>query len=246
LGTPNREPWVFGEPTTSIIRNFLRLRYQLMPFLYTQVWDTCHTGHPFVRPLFWLDPTDTRLWEIDDIFMLGDTLLVAPVLDENIHNRTIIIPRGEWYNFWNNTNQNSDQLFSNGPGKVEVNTSLDSIPVLIRAGSILPMEENEKLILHIYPVTASDSSLAARGTLYSDAGDGYGPHRVDHFHFTRDQDGFELSRISEGDYPFPENGMTLQFHGYHATQAWVDGVEAVINNNRVDVGLFTQVRIVIT
>jgi alpha-glucosidase len=246
LGTPMREPWVFGEPTTSIIRDFLSLRYRLMPFLYTQVWDTCHTGHPFVRPLFWLDPADTRLWDIDDIFMLGDTLLVAPVLEESSNSRSVILPRGEWYNFWNNAGQDRDQMFSNGPGKVEIATSLERIPVLVRAGSILPMEEKNKLILHIYPVNASDSSLVARGTLYSDAGDGYGPHRVDHFHFTRDQDGFELTRISDGDYPFPENGMTVQLHGYHATQAWVDGVEAVIENNRVEVRIFKQVRIAVT
>jgi alpha-glucosidase len=246
IGTPRREPWVFGEPTTSIIRDFLRLRYQLMPFLYTQVWDVCHTGHPFIRPLFWLDPADTRLWDIDDAFMLGDSLLVAPVLEESNHSRSIILPRGEWYNFWNNAGQDNDQLFSNGPDKVEIATSLERIPVLVRAGTILPMEEKSKLILHIYPVIASDSSFAARGTLYSDAGDGYGPHRVDHFNFTRDQDGFELTRISDGDYPFPENGMTLQLHGYHATQVWVDGVEAVIKNNRVEVSVFEQVRIAVT
>ena len=83
LALPPREPWVFGEPTTTIIRDFLHLRYQMMPFLYTQVWETCRTGHPFIRPVFWQDPDDARLWDIDDTFMLGEALLVAPVLEEN-------------------------------------------------------------------------------------------------------------------------------------------------------------------
>jgi alpha-glucosidase len=245
LGTPPREPWVFGEPTTSIIRDFLRLRYRLMPFLYTLVWDTCHTGHPFIRPLFWQEPSDTRLWDIDDSFMVGDALLVAPILEEGNRSRSVILPRGEWYDFWNNTEAENDQMFSNGPGKVEITAPLDEIPVLVRAGSILPMEKNGKIVLHIYPLNASDSSLAARGMLYSDAGDGYGTHRTDHFHLNRTLEGFELVRITDGEYPFPKNGMAVQIHGFKVAQMWVDGKEAVTDGNRTEVMEFNKVRITI-
>lgn len=243
LGTPHREPWVFGEPTTSIIRDFLRLRYCLMPFLYTQVWDTCQTGHPFVRPIFWQDTTDTRLWDVDDAFMLGDSLLVAPMLEEGGQSRSVVLPRGEWYNFWNSSDHRNDFIFSNGPGKVEIDTPLERIPVLVRAGTILPLEEDGKLVLHLYPINGSDSALVARGMLYSDAGDGYGPHRMDHFHLNRTSEGFELVRISDGDYPFTYNGMTMQLHGFKAAQIWVDGIEAVMKGNRAEVGDFKLVRI---
>jgi alpha-glucosidase len=108
------------------------------------------------------------------------------------------------------------------------------------------MDENGKLILHIYPVHSSDTSLSARGLLYSDAGDGYGSYRLDHFHLNRAQDSCELVHISDGDYPFPPNGITLNLHGYHATQAWVDDVNMDVKDNRVDVGDFKQVRFAIT
>jgi alpha-glucosidase len=217
-----------------------------MPFFYTQIWDSCQTGHPCVRPLFWLDPADTRLWDIDDTFLFGDVLLVAPILEEENRSRSVILPKGEWYNFWNNANQDPDRIYFNGPGKVEIATTLEHIPILVRAGSILPMEEMGKLILHIYPTNTSDSSVAAKGTLYNDAGDGYGPYRLDHFHLNRNQDGFVLDRISDGDYPFPDNGMIIHLHGFQATQAWVDGVNTSIKDNRVDVGNFKQVQFAIT
>jgi alpha-glucosidase len=137
----------------------------------------------------------------------------------------------------------NDQMYSNGPAKVDIATSLERIPVFVRAGTILPIEENGKIVLHIYPLSASESTFAARGTLYNDAGDGYGQHRVDHLHLDRGENGFELVRISEGDYPVPENGFTIQLHGIQATQAWVDGNVIDINDNRVDVGSFQQVKI---
>jgi alpha-glucosidase len=245
IGTPRREPWVYGEPTTSILRNFLNLRYQMMPFLYTQVWDSCHSGHPFTRPLFWQDPADERLWDIDDSFMIGDSLLVAPVINQNTRNRSVVLPRGEWYNFWNYSALDDDLMVSNGPGKVEFPTSIEQFPVLVRAGSIIPLDENGKQILHLYPISASDSPLAARGTLYTDEGDGYGSYRLDHFHLNRTQDGFELNHISDGEYPFPKNGLAIKLHGFHASQVLVDGTETDIENNRAEVGNFTQVLIAI-
>jgi alpha-glucosidase len=245
LSTPLREPWTYGEPTTSIIREFLRLRYKLMPFIYTQVWDTSRTGHPFIRPLFWQDPADTRLWDIEDAFMLGDSLLIAPILEEAGNKRSIILPRGEWFNFWNSFDHERDRLFSNGTTEVDVVAGLERIPVLVRAGSILPLEEDGQIVLHIYPVNASESPLVARGTLYSDEGDGYGSHRVDHFRLDRTPEGFELVRLFDGEYPFPQNKMKIYLHGFAISRVWVDGDEITLDGKQIEVGEFKHVRIVI-
>src|SRR4030065_1556338 len=76
IGTKPREPWLFGEPTTGIIRSFLKLRYKLLPYFYTLAWDTSQTGLPPLRPLFWVDPENQKLWDVDDEFLLGDGLLI--------------------------------------------------------------------------------------------------------------------------------------------------------------------------
>lgn len=245
LGSPNREPWVFGEPTTTIVRNFLRLRYQLMPFLYTQVWDTCQTGHPFVRPLFWQDSNDSHLWDIDDSFMVGDSLLVAPILEEGSTTRKVFLPRGEWYNFWNTIDNEKDTLFSNGPVMIEIATQLQRIPLLVRAGTMIPMDIEGKIHLHFYLIITSDNQLVAHGTLYSDAGDGYGPHRIDQFSINKSVEGFELHHIQDGDYPFPQNGMVIHLHGYTASHVWVDDQEVETNGYQFNVGNFINARIAI-
>jgi alpha-glucosidase len=187
-----------------------------------------------------------RLWDIDDAFMLGDALLVAPIFEGGATSRNIVLPRGDWYNFWQNDDVASERMFYKGPGKVEVAVSIERIPVLVRAGTILPMEEDGKLILHIYPISAPDSSIVARGALYSDPGDGYEAYRVDHFHMDRTVEGYELNHISEGDYPFPDTHLTLHLHGSKITHVSVDGNEVMFDGNRVEVGNFKQATFAIT
>jgi alpha-glucosidase len=80
-----REPWSFGEPYTTIARKYLTIRYQLLPYWYSLAWQAKQTGTPLVKPLFWLDPLTTKFYNTDDAFILGDALLVAPVLEEGRH-----------------------------------------------------------------------------------------------------------------------------------------------------------------
>ena len=160
-------------------------------------------------------------------------------------NRKVILPKGEWFNFWNMDDQDVDQMVSNGPAKVELAATLERIPVFVRAGSILPMDENGKIVLHIYPINTSDSPILARGSLYTDAGDGYGPSRVDHFHLNRGQDGLELVHISDGEFHFPETGLTIKLHGVKAAQVSVDGNPVEVSANRAEVGDFKQVKIAV-
>lgn len=163
--TKPRTPWSFGEPTLGIVRQFLQLRYRLMPYFYTLAWESTQTGHPLVRPLFWADQDNPQLWDMDDAFLLGDALLVAAIAEEGATSRTIILPKGNWYNFWN------DELLE-GEKQVKLKAPLEQIPILVKAGSILPMEENNQLILHLYP----SAFLTSEGQVYSD---GYGESRCD-------------------------------------------------------------------
>lgn len=202
IGTYKREPWVYGEPYTSILRSFLKLRYSLVPYFYTLAWVASQTGHPPIRPLFWLDNQDKSLWGIDDSFLAGENLLVAPVLEEGAASRSLRLPRGNWYSFW-------DGSCWEGPSEIQQETPLDRIPLFVRAGSVLPMEENGSLALHIYPPDESPQE----NLLYSDEGDGYGPWRLDRFSLTSTRDGLEITRQSEGSYPFPYQDIHLRVYG---------------------------------
>ncbi|MBE9048902.1 glycoside hydrolase family 31 protein [Nostocales cyanobacterium LEGE 11386] len=225
-----RTPWSFGEPILSIVREFLRLRYCLIPYLYTLAWEANQTGHPLVRPLFWADSSDPRLWEIEDAFLLGDVLLVAAIVEEGATSRAIMLPKGYWYNFW-------DDTLLEGAKSVHIAAPIEQIPLLVKAGSILPMSANQQLILHIYaPVT-----LTGKGRVYSDAGDGYGPWRLDEFYLKRDRDILELTWQQQGNYVFPDNTVQLHFHGVEVQQAWVDGQEVHFPENCLEVAQFQRV-----
>jgi alpha-glucosidase len=202
IGTVKREPWVYGEPYTSILRSFLELRYSLEPYFYTLAWNASQTGHPPIRPLFWIDHEDKDLWGIEDAFLVGDNLLVAPIMEAGASFRRVRLPRGTWYSFWDN------RLWE-GPSVIQVEACLEQIPVFVRAGSVLPMEQEGRLVLNVYPPV----DISPANQLYSDEGDGYGPWRVDRFKLSNIPEGLEITRKGEGDYPFPYKEIIIYIYG---------------------------------
>jgi alpha-glucosidase len=183
---PPREPWAAAKGLTDAVRDHMRLRQRLMPYLYTTTWQASQTGLPLVRPLFWEDERDPRLASVDDAFFLGDDLLVAPVLDEGARERRVPLPSGRWYPL------DGGEVLEGGRD-VEVPAPIDHTPVFVRSGAVIPMDENGDLTLHTY-------GTPARGVLYQDAGDGYGPWRVDRFTVS-DADPQDVETSSEGDFP---------------------------------------------
>jgi alpha-glucosidase len=236
-----RTPWTYGEPYLSIIRSFLQLRYQLMPYFYTLAWETTQKGYPPVRPLFWSDWNNQSLWDVEDAFCLGDALLVYPIMREGerlptaeLHStRTISLPRGHWYNFWN------DSIIEGGK-TVELEAPLEQIPLLVKAGSILPMEDSEQLILHLYPPVKEVGESPY--TLYTDAGDGYGESRLDQFYLNQHEKSLELVWEQQGNYSFPYQSIQLHVHGMSLQQAWVDDRETAIQGQQLQCHFFKRVR----
>lgn len=200
LNVKCREPWTCGEPYTSIISDYLRLRYRLLPYLYTLAWQAFQTGAPLVRPLLWTDPADELLWPVDDEFLLGDALLVAPFLEPGQTRRRVTLPAGEWVDYW------ADTIYT-GP-EIEIDGSLERIPLLVKTGSLLPMEQDGVLTLHLFAPPAPGSPPVV-STLYADAGDGYGPWRVDRFTVQMDGGGINIHHEKEGG--FVPNYSAVQF-----------------------------------
>uniref|UniRef100_UPI000BBB7194 TIM-barrel domain-containing protein n=1 Tax=Calothrix sp. NIES-2098 TaxID=1954171 RepID=UPI000BBB7194 len=236
----HRTPWTYGEPYLSIIRSFLQLRYRLLPYFYTLSWEATQKGYSPVRPVFWAADDDTKLWDIEDAFLLGDALLICPIVEEGGRmptaelrsTRQIILPPGRWYSFWDDTAFEGGQQFS-------LAAPLETIPVLVKAGSILPMEENQQLTLHLYPPMEGESFTQ----LYSDAGDGYGASRLDKFQLVRLANGLELTWQEAGDYPFAYTSVQLHLHGMKLQQAWVDDAEVTCQGQQLKCDRFFKVRL---
>jgi alpha-glucosidase len=229
--TAPREPWSFGDRVLEQARSALRLRVRLLPYLYSQAWQTSRTGLPIVRPLFWVDVKDSALWGAEDAFLLGESLLVAPILQEGGRSRALQLPAGRWYEL------SSGATFE-GPGRVWLSAELDQIPILVRAGSVLPLEEADRLILRIYPPGES----AGGGLLYSDAGDGYRDWRVDRFGLTQSSDAVELRWQATGRFAFPYAQVELQPRGFEASGLLVDEQRAQLPEGMIRAQPFGQAR----
>ncbi|WP_020575991.1 glycoside hydrolase family 31 protein [Actinopolymorpha alba] len=164
---PAREPWALGPEVLERVRPALRERYELLPYWYTLAWEAHRTGAPYVRPLLWADPADAALRWVDDEFLLGDALLIAPVLEEGARERIVRLPQGRWYD------RRTGEVYD-GPGHVTIPAPLDVTPVLVRAGTVLPVEKDGQLSLEAYlPEDASEGEPGTGGVLVTDRGDGY-------------------------------------------------------------------------
>jgi alpha-glucosidase len=149
----DQEPWVYGEPYLSISRAAIEWRYRLLPYLYTATWQCAQSGIPVARPLALAHPEDERTHSLDDQFLCGDALLVAPICEPQATSRPVYLPAGEWFDFW------TDEPHR-GPTTLQAAAPLERIPVFVRAGTVLPtwpvlqhtnVQAVEKLILHVYP-----------------------------------------------------------------------------------------------
>jgi len=229
--TPRREPWSYGSSTLEQVRQALSLRVRLLPYLYSLAWQTSRTGFPLVRPLFWLDVRDPTLWGIDDAFLLGESLLVAPILQEGARGRELQLPAGSWYEL------SSGARFE-GPARIWLSAELDQIPILVRAGSLLPLEEANRVILQIYP----PGEATGGGLLYSDAGDGYRDWRLDRFFLTQSAERVELSWESSGRFAFPYAQIELQPRGFEAARLLVDGQRVELPQGLIAARPFKQAR----
>ncbi|SEF14724.1 TIM-barrel domain-containing protein [Streptomyces sp. Ag109_O5-10] len=164
IGAGRREPWEFGSEVLEHARVALVERRRLLPYFMTLAQLARRTGAPYVRPVWWGAPEDRALRDCEDAFLLGDALLVAPVLDPGADRRAVQLPRGRWYDTV------TEQAYE-GPGQVLVDAPLSRIPVLARAGAVLPVrDEDGGTRLEVW---APARGRTGGGLFVPDAGDGW-------------------------------------------------------------------------
>jgi oligosaccharide 4-alpha-D-glucosyltransferase len=216
------EPVFYEEPDKSILRTFVELRYQLMPYVYTLAYEAATKGAPFVRPMFYNDNTDSNLYKANDQYMFGDALLIAPVLEKGATKRRLYLPKGQWYNFWNSTEKRT------GGDWIEVDVNAESIPVFVKAGSVIPMKPKfdntvnypkDKIILHYYAAEGIQQTV-----MYEDDGTTNKANEKNQFELIR----FNTS-TKDGNAIFTINSNNGQYNGkpqQRQIELYVHGIAA--------------------
>lgn len=129
-GAPPREPWAYGEQFTADFRRAVELKYRLMPYVYAQARDSAARGLPMLRALFIEFPEDPGAWNVDDEYLFGSSLLVAPLLEAGATERDVYLPPGRWIDY------QSNRVYEGGWHRLPAG----AIPIvlLVRDGTVLP------------------------------------------------------------------------------------------------------------
>ncbi|MYX29321.1 glycosyl hydrolase [Streptomyces sp. SID8381] len=167
-----REPWEFGAEVLGHARVALVERRRLLPYFVTLAQLARRTGAPYVRPVWWGVPEDRALRDCEDAFLLGDALLVAPVLEAGAERRGVRLPRGRWYD-------TATGRAYEGPGQVVVDAPLARIPVFARAGAVIPVRgDHGGLELEVW---APAPGRTGGGLVVPDPGDGWAEAQVERY-----------------------------------------------------------------
>ncbi len=139
----SREPWSFGEEANDIFKNYTDLRYRLLPYIYDQARKCVASARPMVRALIIDYPGDRNVWAIEDQYLFGDSLLVAPVLRplSESPRRALYLPAGQWFDYWT-----KETIDSCGQW-IERDVDLATMPLYVKSGSVLPYVE-KRLTTH--------------------------------------------------------------------------------------------------
>jgi alpha-D-xyloside xylohydrolase len=171
-GTRNpdeNELWSYGADAQKILVDFDRLRYRMLPYIYSLAWKTTSESYTPMRPLVMDFRTDARALDIGDQFMYGPAFLVSPITEPGATSRRLYLPEAKWYDFW------SGETVT-GPKTIDAAAPIDHLPLYVRAGSIVPLgpemewstqKPEDPIELRIY--RGADGQF----TLYEDENDNY-------------------------------------------------------------------------
>ena len=217
-GTNAHEPWAFGPQIEAVCRRYIGLRYQLLPYFYNLFHQASQTGAPIMRPLVWHYPHDPRTFNLNDQFLLGPDLLVAPVLAPGLTARAVYLPKGRWYRWRPTGTLSATQPAVEGPTHIIADAPLHELPLFVRAGAIIPMWP---LAQHTAAIHRADVRLhlwPGNGQLdfYEDDGEtrAYqrGEYRATGWRLTLQGNRLRLATRPSGGPPASPSPVTLVFH----------------------------------
>jgi oligosaccharide 4-alpha-D-glucosyltransferase len=226
------EPIFHDQQTKDILREFVKLRYAMLPYNYSLAYENSLTGMPLMRPVFFEEPTNTALIDVKDSYFWGDAFLVKPITEPNLKTVSMDLPKGIWFDYWNDKKYAGNQV-------VQLQTQLDTLPVMVRGGSFIPMVQpvqsiddysTENLELHYY---ADESIKLSSSVMYDD--DGTDPNAIRNNSFEQlefsavhqpKQLTISLKRLGQYQAMPKDRATTLIVHG------WTEQTRAILINQK--------------
>ena len=233
----DQEPWAFGDTITNVVRKFIELRYQLLPYLYTAFWRYVEEGIPILKSLVLFDQEDPQTHYRNDEFIFGEKILACPVTGPNQKGRRMYIPIGNWYNFWTDA-------FIEGGQELWVDADLDSMPIFVKEGAIIPKypiqqyvgeKTIEELTLDVYYKKGKEASQ-----VYEDDGDGYdyakGRYSLRDFNLLGKENQLIIQQHKTGKFVTTYKTFKLNLRGlpFKISKIEVDNVIIPLNDLKLD------------
>lgn len=233
INAKESQPWSYGEEVEEIAKNYIQLRYNLMPHLYSSFYEASQTGMPVARSLAIDYPGDAKIYESTyyNQYFFGNGILVAP-FSSAVSLGKVYLPQGNWYDFYN------DKAF-NGNQEMVVETPVNRLPVFVKGGSIIAMQSPvqsfkdapfDTLYIHLYYGSNTNSIV-----YYEDDGDSYGYEKGQFYKRALNYDAakkeFSLSDV-QGSHTSKFKNIKLIFHGFTSlgSAVNVDGVASSLKN----------------
>ncbi len=205
-GSKKQEPWRFGEEVVDIYKKYVGLRYRFLPYIYDLFYKGETTGLPVMRPLVLHYPQDENVRNLNGEFLVGESLLVAPVLEQGVTKKMVYLPEGIWYDYWTGEKLEGKQyLLREAP--------IDVCPIYVKEGSIIPTYESmqyvgekplDKLVLLTTPGKAVYEHFQDNGSDYA-----YRNGEYNLYTFTQNENG-EISIQMKHEGYTPYNSLEIQ------------------------------------
>ncbi|WP_077328133.1 glycoside hydrolase family 31 protein [Virgibacillus siamensis] len=221
IGTVYQEPWKFGLKNESIMKKYIQMRYKWMPQLYKLFHEASVSGIPVMRPLFLEYPDDAKTYNLNDQFMIGDNVIIAPILVPSITDRAVYLPEGNWLNF------ETGETYAGGQVHL-IHAELDELPIFIKAGTAIVQGEwnsntektPKQITMDIYAGTNDETY---RFTHYDDDGESFeyvdGSYLQVQIEVKSTLDAVHISiREQEGSYRPAYDKINVNVHGLHKQQ----------------------------
>lgn len=207
MRTRRQEPWQFGEEAVNIYRKYVQLRYKLIPYFYDLFYEEEQTGAPIMRPLVFHYEKDEVARTCNDEFLVGDKILVAPVVQQGMTRRMVYLPEGEWYDYWTHEKYI-------GKSWIMKDAPLDVCPIYVKAGSIIPTmepqmyvgeKEADTLYLDVYPDVGECDHYLDNGEDFA-----YREGAYHKYHFSMKEDGTVEGTVVHAGYEKPYKKIVVR------------------------------------